>query len=164
MKKVKPSWHNPVPSMNPPKSGPVPAGGYTKPDYVVRCKKCGVGKHPETGEMVGTPIAVYIVSAGLPDGGSVAVARVPICYKCREILPFDILPGGTKYGIKGFNIIRCLKARQGLLATPWFTLEELLTGKIDQAMIRPLIEQTEPIEQTELVDPGKMEEQDSVLF
>ncbi len=142
------------------KKKPAPVrGGYTKPDYVVRCKKCGVGTD-ETGAIVGTPIAFYIVSMGLPENqGSVPVARVPMCYKCREILPFDILPAGIEYGITGINLIRCLRARRGLLAMPWFTLEELLTGKVDQATLKPVIEKATPIERTEMVDPENMEKE-----
>jgi hypothetical protein len=137
-------------------------GGYTKPDYTVRCRACGVGKD-EAGAMIGTPLGTYIVSMGLPDNedgtkqGSVAIARVPMCYKCRDIRPFDILPAADQYGIKGSDITRCLKARKGPLAMPWFTLEELLIGKVTQTELPPdLVERPKAIERVTRVDPADM--------
>ena len=155
----RPSWHNPMPSSNPPKPK-TRTGGYTKPDNAVRCKKCGVGKD-ECGGLVGTPIATYTVSAQLPEPdekgyGSVAVAEVPMCYKCRSILPFKILDGGLQYGITGSNIIKCLKASRGM----HFTLDELLTGKIETPEKAPsFTEPQEPeIENVQEFDPERIGE------
>lgn len=155
MSESKPSWANPLPSST--KKKPTPTGGYTKPDRAVRCRKCFVGAD-EGGGAIGTPIAIYTVSAAMPEGGSIAVARVPMCYKCREILPFEVLESGRNLGVTGINIIRCLKARQGLLAMPWFTLEELLTGRLEQATELPeSVAQPRTIERAEIVDPENME-------
>ena len=154
-----PDWSKKLPSSNRKKAE---TGGYTKPDRAVRCKKCFVGVD-ECGGGVGTPIAVYIVSAELPRGGSVAVARVPMCYKCRTVLPFVILDGGRQLGITGPNIVRCLKASRGFM----FNLDELLTGEIQQANALPDIA-PKPIIREDVVDPENMtreqEEQAVSLF
>lgn len=149
--------------LNTEKKRPAPVqSGYTKPDRAVRCKKCFVGSD-EAGGSIGTPIAVYTVSCAMPEGGSVAVATVPMCYKCREILPFITLAAGRNMGMTGINIIRCLKARKGLLAIPWFTLEELLTGKIEQATDLSESAQPQPIERTEVVVPENIKEEEQAV-
>lgn len=156
----KPSWHNPLPSQNPPKK-PVAKGGWTKPDNTVRCKKCGVGQD-ESGAMVGTPIAAYTVTCDMGrDKGSVAVAKFARCYKCGTFSgDFRMLDKARELGLTFMGIMGCLKMSRGT----WFTLAELKAGKIEQVNNLPVIPQ-QPIEREEIfnLEGNNKEEEQATL-
>ena len=112
--------------------------GYTKPDYIVRCKFCSMGVD-ETGQNIGGLIASQHITCQVESGRSAHIATIQRCINnehwrpdgskttaCNRIAGIKIEPNGRRLNLSKEHILNCCRQSQG----NHFTLNELQSGKI----------------------------------
>lgn len=94
-----------------------------------RCKKCSLDPDGNWG----TPLSVRDVSATLPDGTNIVVARVAQCLRCGQVYAIKMKNAAGEHGIYAAGLEACIKESRGAI----HFLDELQAGRLRQGPAFP---------------------------